>query len=1306
MAYRRKAGEQPQLEDYQARFPNLSLSLTPTLADAPGPGAAGPAPGVLPTVPGFEIIQELGRGSMGVVYWAWQTGLHRTVALKMVLAGAHASPQELARFRTEAEAAARLQHPHIVQIHDIGQHEGRPYLALEYVDGGSLARELAGTPLPARRAAALLETLARAMHHAHRQGIVHRDLKPSNVLLTKEGLPKITDFGLAKMLVGGGPTLTQSGAFLGTPSYAAPEQADGKSKEIGPATDVYALGAILYELLTGRPPFKAATPLDTLMQVVNEEPVSPSRLQPKVPRDLTTICLKCLQKEPRKRYESAETLAEDLQRFQAGEPIQARPVGRTERLWRWCRRNPMVATLVGSLAVLIALIAVVSSVSALLLDQEAHRAREAERDAKEKLSRSYRDQAKAGRLSRRVGQRLDSLKAVAKAAELAGELKLPEERFLELRNEAIACMALPDLGVAKEWEGYPSGTLDVSFDGALERYARLNRQGVVSIRRVANDEEIYRLPGLDGARWLGLSSDGQFIAITVGDRIKLWKLSGSEPSLLLLEEPGESEANYSPDSRQIAFGRRDGIINVYDLASGQRIRRLNVGAEPRNLAFHPTQPQLAIAFHDSVQVRDLDAGGKLVEFPLARSRWRRVAWQPDGKTLAAVGGDSVIHLWDVATGKEIAKLEGHKNAGVDLTFNHAGDLVASTGWEGMLRLWDPRVGKQLFSTQAHVAKAALRFSEDDRMLAGKRIGDKLRIWEVVANREYRTLIRDPVLGKTTYNQISVRPDGRLLAVGMDDGFGLWDLRSGKQVGFIGLPVFHVLFEPSGALLTNGRPGLLRWPVKADAAAPGLLRLGPPERLPLRGSNRPLACSHDGRVIASSQGWGAYVLHTDRAPRTVKLSPHEDVRQTAVSRDGRWVATGSHGDSPVVKIWEAANGKLVKDLPAEGGSMVAFSADGQWLATSGDRTRVWKVGSWLEQVQLEGPDAGAHAFSPDSRMLAFETSYGVIRLVDPATGREYARLEDPDQDRAFWISFSPDGTKLVTSTHSAGSVHVWDLRAIRTWLAAHGLDWDLPPYEPAAAAEDAPPLKVNVDYGDLMALVNPGQAVGVYSLALALCPLNAEAYLQRGRAYDRLREPARAIADYNLFLALAPSANKRRPEVLLWRALSYQRLKDMPRALADLREVLKLNVDESRQSELGLACNNMAWQLVTGPAQERDPAQAVALAEKAIALVPEEPMYNNTLGVVYYRLERYGPAVEALERSLRETEGEYAAYDLFFLAMCHARRGEAAAARDAYDRAVKWVQKWQNQLRAEEKQELGAFRAEAEAELAKAARPGP
>ena len=330
----------------------------------------------LPQIPGHEVQEVLGRGGMGVVYKARHVRLNRSVALKMLLTGAHASPESRERFLREAEAVAGLRHPNIVQVHDMGDQDGQPYFTMEFVEGGNLAQKLAGTPQPPRQAAALLATLAEAVQAAHQSGIVHRDLKPSNVLLTADGTPKISDFGLARRMEGEAG-LTWTGTAVGTPSYMAPEQAEAKPLTWGPAVDIYALGAILYELLTGRPPFRAETAAETLRQVISQEPVPPSRLNAKVPRDLETICLKCLEKDPQRRYASAAALAEDLHRFQRNEPIVARPAGPLERVLRWTRRNPTGAALV---ATALALIGLASGGGVWFVQQRAERRAELRRE--------------------------------------------------------------------------------------------------------------------------------------------------------------------------------------------------------------------------------------------------------------------------------------------------------------------------------------------------------------------------------------------------------------------------------------------------------------------------------------------------------------------------------------------------------------------------------------------------------------------------------------------------------------------------------------------------------------------------------------------------------------------------------------------------------------------------------------------------------------------------------------------------------------------------------------------------------------
>jgi eukaryotic-like serine/threonine-protein kinase len=351
--------------------PFRALLGTPAVPDPPSQASNAD----LPAVPGYEIVAELGRGGMGVVYQARQCSLKRLVALKMILAGLHADSTARVRFRAEAEAVARLQHPNIVQIHEVGEYDGKPFLSLEYVEGGSLLRKVAGRAQTDWEAARLVETLARAVHYLHQRGILHRDLKPNNVLLTADGTPKITDFGLAKVL-DADISPSRSETLLGTPSYMAPEQASGDTKKVGASADIYSLGAILYELLTGRAPFQGATPLSILEQVRTQEPVPPRRLRRSVSPDLETICLKCLEKEPDKRYASAEALADDLHCFLEGQPVQARPVSVWQRLWRCARRRPALVAWTMVAAALVCLLLTAGSYFRAADQLAGHRAEE------------------------------------------------------------------------------------------------------------------------------------------------------------------------------------------------------------------------------------------------------------------------------------------------------------------------------------------------------------------------------------------------------------------------------------------------------------------------------------------------------------------------------------------------------------------------------------------------------------------------------------------------------------------------------------------------------------------------------------------------------------------------------------------------------------------------------------------------------------------------------------------------------------------------------------------------------------------
>ncbi len=423
---------------------------------------------------------------MGVVYHARQVALNRPCALKMILAGAHADEVASLRFLGEAEAVARLQHPNVVQIHHVGEAAGLPFFELEYVAGGSLDRVLDGTPWPPHRAAGLVGAIARGVGEAHRLGIVHRDLKPGNVLIAEDGTPKVADFGLAKSLAADSG-LTRTESILGSPSYMAPEQAEGKSRAVGPPADVYSLGAILYELLTGRPPFRGATVLETLDQVKHADPVPPSRLVPGLPRDLETAALKALQKEPAKRYASAPAMAEDLRRFGAGEPILARRSGRAERAWRWCRRKPVVAGLTAAVGLLIvALIGwafvyadeqrrLAVAKSALADDRMAFADEQVEAGGRMRadLYRTLLGRASAVRLARSPGYR----SAVWADLREAAALDVPEKVAGEVLAEVVACLGDP-IGLepvppgSVRWPWKPQTELPAPYRGRVTIFDR------------------------------------------------------------------------------------------------------------------------------------------------------------------------------------------------------------------------------------------------------------------------------------------------------------------------------------------------------------------------------------------------------------------------------------------------------------------------------------------------------------------------------------------------------------------------------------------------------------------------------------------------------------------------------------------------------------------------------------------------------------------------------------------------------------------------------------------------------------------
>jgi serine/threonine protein kinase/WD40 repeat protein/tetratricopeptide (TPR) repeat protein len=1134
------------------------------------------------------------------------------------------------------------------------------------------------------------QQVAEALDYAHRQGILHRDIKPSNLLLDLQGTAWVTDFGLAK--AEGTDDLTHTGDLVGTLRYMAPERFQGTADA---RSDVYGLGLTLYEMLTLEPAFTDTSRARLIDRVTHEDPRRPRQADPSIPRDLETIVLKAITKEPDRRYQTAEALAGDLQRFLADRPIRARRASALERLWRWARRNPALSAAAGAAAALLLTVAAVASWDAWRLSGE-------QKATRRQLYTALVAQARASRRSRTAGQRFDTLAALDRATQLAHQLNLPQEDFLELRNELIGCLALPDMRVAKAWDGWLEGTSHINFDGKLQRYVRVDQQGNISVRAVSDDAELWHVSSGFGDCWPYLSPDGRFLHVRANSRCKVWELAGPEPRLILQEDKTHSVGALSPDSRQFALVRLDGSISLYDLPSGTLKRRLPAGPVPLDLAVSPDVRQLALGCRDRAVIRDMQTGAVRAEFRYPPELNPHVAWHPDSKTVAMIGGDRTVYLGDVATERQVVKIEGCKWGGLEFTFSYAGDLLAGNGWESTLHLWDPRTGQQLFQLRSTPIVASPCFSRDDRLLAADREGGQVRLWELAASRAYRTLVRDPVLGKGQYRNIDFSSKNRLMAASMADGVGLWDSRTGAFLKFVILDSLSpVLFErDSGALLTAGAGNVFRWPIHPDSATSGLLCVGPPERLPLPLSgDRNLACSPDGRVIASAQARGALVWHRDRPGDLVRLTEHEDARRVSVSPDGHWVATGSHWYTGA-KVWDAATGRLEADLvPTKSQVGVFFSPDNKWLATTDGVCRVWAVNSWQEGF-VHGPTTGAVAFSPDGRLLAVETGQNVVRLGDPETGREYARLEDPNHERATWIAFSPDGTQLVTVGEDQ-ALHVWDLRLIRKELGQRGLDWELPPYPPEDRSAGDEPITVAVNMGTQGLAGTPEalrRAIDRSSAVLAFCPLHARCCFQRGLAHAELGEWPQARDDCDRALQLDPDLT---PAYYL-RGWTCERLGDHRQALTDfaaaagrephrtpaLVELQSILHSEKRDANDD---NTRAWTLVTGSDSQQIPGLAVLLAERAVLLAPDSKVYWNTLGVAQYRLGKWRSAIDTLRHSLDVSHRHVAAYDLYFLAMSYAKLGEHAKARACYEDANAW---WKAHPRLTYAAELTAFRAEA------------
>jgi WD40 repeat protein len=747
-------------------------------------------------VAGYEVLGELGRGGMGVVYQARDTRLERLVALKMILHADYAGPAERERFRDEARAVARLSHPNVVQVYEVGDYQGLPYFSLEYCGGGSLARKLGGTPLPPAEAARLLEVLARAVAAAHEAGVVHRDLKPGNVLLAADGTPKITDFGLAK-LAGGEGGRTATGAVLGTPSYMAPEQAAGK-KEVGPAADVYALGAILYECLTGRPPFRAATPLDTLVQVVSDEPVAVRRLQPGVPKDLETVCHKCLEKEPHRRYPTARALADDLGRYLRGEPVAARPVGALGRGWRWCRRNPALAAALGAAAASLLLGAAGVAMFAFRAQRNADQARANERDARAAEAKAVEEKERADREAARASAREKDALAQKDRAELS-------EYFAQIGRAASEFQA---------GEPYRAGqALEATREGLRGwEYGYLRRQADgLSLRGHGGEvRSVCWSPG--GDRLATASFDGT---------ARVWDARTGRETLVLRGHVGEVQSvSWSPDGARLATGGWDKTARVWDVCTGKPVLVLSGhGSLVGSVCWSPDGARLATACL-TVRVWDARTGREALALRGDGGAVRSVCWSPDGARLATGHVDGTARVWDARTGRQALVLKGHVRHVSSVCWSPAGGrLATASSWDGV-RVWDAATGQPALELKGQTTGVdAVSWSPSGDRLATA-AGKEAQVWDARTGKQALVLRGHG----GAVDSVCWSPDGLRLATASYDGTArVWDARTGQTAPRLHTreEAWSVCWSPDGSRLATASG-------ERRAIAPG--SRGSPERL--------------------------------------------------------------------------------------------------------------------------------------------------------------------------------------------------------------------------------------------------------------------------------------------------------------------------------------------------------------------------------------------------------------------------------------------------------------------------------------------
>ena len=968
----------------------------------------------------YELLEEIARGGMGVVYKARQSNLNRIVALKMILAGQFAGQEDVQRFYTEAEAAAQLDHPGIVPIFEIGEHQGQHYFSMGFVDGTSLADEISDGPIDPQRAATLLRDVATAIEYAHQRGVIHRDLKPANILLDQSGQPKVTDFGLAKRIQEDSG-LTGTGQILGTPAYMPPEQAAGKADQVGPLADVYSLGAVLYCLLTGRPPFQAASPMDTLLQVLQRDVVSPRALVSQVPLDLETICLKCLEKPSLRRYASADALQQELDRFLTGRPIEARPISQPQRLWRWCKRNPALAALYSmSAAVLIAFGIggpMVASQQSRLAEQAIENQRIAEGNAyaaQMLLAQRHWEDANLVQLNATLDKYNDRpeqqnfewnywrrLAQSDLATFKIHEYPSKQVVFSPDGSLAASCSSRS----ARVWEiatgkvvqniphdGNAFESVAISPDGS--RLATASDSGSVNIWEIASGKPILTFRGhSDGVESVVFHPDGRVIASQSPSEVKTWdSLTGTEIQTFPTELSYLNALAFTPDGKALTTITLNGTVRIVDWQSGNTRWQQNVLRQSRDnpwdIAISPDGTQLAVALSNhGVSLWDIETG-KPTQTLIGHSGWvMTVAYSPDGKHLASGGYDKTVIVWDVATGQNVRRFRGHQGKLFSLAYSPDGARILSAGADS-IKMWDVYQDQSSQILNDHSRSIFdLAFSQDGRFLAAV-AGNTVKLWntEIAAdNGGFARPLRSFQGGTENLLAVSVSPDNRWLAfAGSDRLIRFYNLQSHRT------------------------EKTLR---------------GHRDRI------NGLAFSPDGKRIAScSRDQTIKLWEVDSEKLVMTCEGHQDeINSVVFDPSGRFFASASYDQT--IKIWNTQTGTVIKTLPGHDGGVIDLdiNRDGSRIASAGgDATaKLWDTatGECLKTFSGHSEWVSGVAFSPDETRIATSGRDSTIRLWDVESANEVLSL-NAHRDFSTCVAFDPSRNRLASSEADAG-IRLWD-----------------------------------------------------------------------------------------------------------------------------------------------------------------------------------------------------------------------------------------------------------------------------------------